>query len=447
MTASNRRAPSRRDSREGMVAGAMVRHALTEKADLAPRIDSAPAIGLAWLVRIRWAFAAADLLLAVAADRLGLPVSVVPIAATAIVTVITNVLLTSLARRRPAARGVLASVLVLDSILLTIALWASGDAMNPFSVLYLVHVALAALLLDGRATWLVAGTTCLGFGTLFFGSQHMHHAGMAEHLRGMLVAYAVAAAFVGYFVYRVARALERREREMLALRDWAARTEKLASLSALAAGAAHELGTPLATIAVVAKELEHAAARASVDPAGLAADARLVREEAERCRAIIAKMASSAGEAQGGPPRRAPVTEVIARVRASIGEPRSTELHVAAPPEGAFVFAPDDVLVQVLVNLVSNAFDASTKRGVRLASDVTGDRVAFRVEDDGGGIPEAVLNRIGEPFFSTKEGRGMGLGVFLARSFAERVGGSLAVESTQGVGSAFVLEVPGGARA
>ena len=428
--------------------GAMVRHALTEKADLAPRIDSAPAIGLAWLVRIRWAFAAADLLVALAADRLGLPVSVAPVVATAIVTVITNVLLTSFARRRPAARGVLASVLVLDSILLTIALWASGDAMNPFSVLYLVHVALAALLLDGRATWLVAGTTCLGFGTLFFGSQHMHHAGMADHLRGMLVAYSVAAAFVGYFVYRVARALERREREMIALRDWAARTEKLASLSALAAGAAHELGTPLATIAVVAKELEHAAARASVDPAGLLADARLVREEAERCRAIIAKMASSAGEAQGGPPRKAPVTDVIARVRASIGEPRSTELRVATPPDGAFVFAPDDVLVQVLVNLVSNAFDASTSGpSVRLASGVTGDRVAFRVEDDGGGIPEDVLNRIGEPFFSTKEGRGMGLGVFLARSFAERVGGSLAVESTQGVGSAFVLEVPGGTRA
>lgn len=425
----------------------MIRHALTGTADAAPRIDSAPTIGLAWLVRIRWAFAAADVVLAIAADWLALPVILAPVVAAAVATVLTNVGLRAVLRKgRPASRILLGSVLVLDGILLTVALRATGDAMNPFSVLYLVHVALAALLLDGRATWLVAGTTCAGFGVLFFGSQHMHHPGMAEHLRGMLVAYAVAAAFVGYFVYRVARALERREREMTELRDYAARAEKLASLSALAAGAAHELGTPLATIAVVAKELERAAARAQLDPAGLADDARLVREEAERCRAIIAKMASSSGEAQGSAPRETTVTDVIDRVRAAVGEPRATSLSVAAAPAGAFVFAPDEVLVQVLVNLVANAFDAST-RDVRLESGVRGDRVAFRVEDRGGGIPDDVLHRLGEPFISTKKGRGMGLGVFLARTFAERVGGSLAVESTRGVGSAFVLEVPGGLRA
>ena len=237
---------------------------------------------------------------------------------------------------------------------------------------------------------------------------------------------------------------------MIALREWAARTEKLASLSSLAAGAAHELGTPLATIAVVAKELERSAGRgegSAVDAAALTADARLVREEAERCRRIIAKMSSDAGEGQGSPPRPASLESVIEQVCASIGEPRASELRVAPSPKGAFVVAPNDALVQALANLVSNAFDACETvetRAVVLAATVRDERVSFRIEDSGQGVPADALGRLGEPFFSTKEGRGMGLGLFLARSLADRVGGKLEMESRPAGGSTFILEVPGG---
>jgi two-component system sensor histidine kinase RegB len=262
----------------------------------------------------------------------------------------------------------------------------------------------------------------------------------------MFAAYALAAGFVGYFVYRVARALERREREMRALGDWAARTEKIASLSTLAAGAAHELGTPLATIAVVAKELKRAAeGDGALDRAALSSDAQLIRDEAERCRRIIAKMASDAGATQGAPPRKTAVEEVIDRVRASLDKERSSELEVVAFQSGAFVIVPEEPLVQVLVNLVSNAFEASSGAArVVMGVEVVRDRVAFSVEDCGCGIANDVLGRLGEPFFTTKDGRGMGLGLFLARTFAERVGGALTVESHLGVGSTFVLEVPGG---
>jgi two-component system, sensor histidine kinase RegB len=194
----------------------MSRHALTGRADQPPHIDSAPTIGLAWLVRLRWAFVGAVVLAAGATWFLGTRVDPCVVGAAASATALTNVGLLRWSKRgRPASRLLLAAVLVLDGMLLTLALRASGGAMNPFSVLYLVLVALAALLLDGRATWTVAGTTCLGFGTLFIGtSAHAghHHAGHESfdlHLRGMLAAYALAAAFVGYFVYRVARALER----------------------------------------------------------------------------------------------------------------------------------------------------------------------------------------------------------------------------------------------
>lgn len=438
----------------------MNRHVLTGRPDQPPHIDSAPTIGLAWLVRLRWAFVVAEMFVAAGVSWfLGTSVDAQAVGAAASVTILTNLAMLWWAKRgRPTSRVILSAVLVLDGMLLTVALRASGGAMNPFSVLYLVHVALAALLLDGRATWIVAGTTCLGFGTLFLGTgadahaAHHHHPGHDSfdlHLRGMLAAYAVAAAFVGYFVYRVARALERREREMIALRDWAARTEKVASLSTLAAGAAHELGTPLATIAVVAKELERAASSPDghLDRDALSSDAQLVREEAERCRRIIAKMASDAGAAQGTAPRRVAIAEIVERVRASFDKERLSELEVVPTEPRAFVMVPDETLVQVLVNLVSNALDASAPGdgSHRVVMNVAsrGARVSFTIEDRGCGMSNDVLARLGEPFFSMKSGRGMGLGLFIARSFAERVGGTLSVESTIGRGSTFVLEVPG----
>ena len=431
----------------------MPRLVLTARARAAPPIDSTSSIGLAWLVRLRWAFAIAELLVGATAQLLGLPLAPLIVAAAASLTIATNALLARAVRRggASATSSLLAPALVLDGILLTVTLRASGGASNPFSVLYIVHVALAALLLDRRATLLVAGATCLGFGALFFGhashashARHASHEGFEAHLRGMLAAYALTAIFVGYFVHRIARELERREREMTELRDWAARTERLASLSTLAAGAAHELGTPLATIAVAAKELERAAAALKAEH--ILADARLVREEADRCRQIIAKMGTNGGEVQGGAPRRADVHDVVGRVRAALGETRGAALVVVALPERAFVVAPEDALVQSLVTLAANGFDALEGRAgtVSLGAEAAEDRVLFRVVDEGPGLTPEIARRLGEPFVSTKDGRGMGLGIFLARTFAERVGGDLAVESTPGSGCTFVLQVPGG---
>jgi two-component system sensor histidine kinase RegB len=430
----------------------MLRHVLTGRQDAAPYIDSAPAIGLAWLVRIRLGFAATLVVVAFGAQILDLNVDFgIPLAACA-ATLATDAALFLWSRRgRTPSSLLIAGVLLLDAALLTLALGAAGGALNPLSVLYLVHVALAALLLDQRAKWIVVIATCLGFGTLFWrvpmaGHHHEHHAAMAGHLRGMFAAYALAAGLVAYCVDRVARALERREREMIAMREWASRTEKLASLSALAAGAAHELGTPLGTIVVIARELERSSELAVVDGPRLAADAQLLREEAERCRGILAKMATHAGEGPAGPPRRTSASEIIERVLRSVGEPRASELKVEAPPPGAFVEAPDDALVQVLVNIVSNAFEASAEKSGKVVFGAAVDAkcIAFRIEDTGLGMAEDILRRLGEPFFSTKEGRGMGLGLFLARRFAEGAGGSLEVESRVGVGTRFSLAVPGG---
>jgi len=353
-------------------------------------------------------------------------------------------------------------------------LHASGGAANPFSVFYLVQVALAALLLDTNGTWLVAMVTSIGFGTLFAGfvvpgltavrPEHVHHDHMdmsnpssfSVHLQGMWAAYTLAALFVGYFITRLARALERQRRDLLALQEVAAKAEKLASLSTLAAGAAHELGTPLATIAVVAKELERASERAGgdvqLDPKSIADDARLLRAEAERCRTILAQMGAHAGENQGEAPRAVSASRIAADVLAALDEGRGKRVAIESSDAALTVMAPPRALVQVLLNVVRNGLDASDdvpapRRRVRLelAPSTAGAFVDFRVTDEGSGIPPELVVRLGEPFLTTKPpGRGLGLGLFLVRAFVERTGGRLDIASRVGEGTKVTLSVPAG---
>lgn len=410
-------------------------------------VATAPRIGLAWLVRLRWLAISGQLGivgLAVFVLRVSLPLPLV--AGLISVTALSNLLLMAWLRtRNPSARA-LFGVLVLDVLTLTGLLLTAGGASNPFSVFYLVHVALAALLLAPRPAWLVAALTSLSFGSLFVlpshavdpHAMHMHHGASTMHLQGMWLAYSLAAGFVVHFVSRVASALQAREHELFELQRSAVRHEKLASLSTLAAGAAHELGTPLATIALVAKELEHGLA-AGREGASFLPDARLIRQEVERCREILQQMAARAGEGAGEMPSKVSVrgleqglSDALRASGGGVEFERSGELTE--------LVAPQRLLVQVLANLVRNAFDAQAEVGktdaVRVVTRVESERAAFEIFDHGSGIAAHSGARVGEPFFTTKPaGRGLGLGVFLARAFAEKMGGDLTLEARPGGGT------------
>jgi len=417
-------------------------------------VATAPKIGLAWLVRLRWLAIAGQLAivaLAVLALRVTLPLPLVALLIS--ITALSNLALTAWLRRSDPSAHVLAGVLLLDVLTLTGLLLSAGGASNPFSVFYLVHVALAALLLAPRPAWFVAAFTSLAFGSLFVlpantidpHAMHMHHAASSLHLQGMWLAYSLAAGFVVHFVSRVASALQTREHELFELQRSAVRHEKLASLSTLAAGAAHELGTPLATIALVAKELEHALeARRSAEE--LIPDARLIRQEVERCREILQQMATRAGEGAGEMLSRVSVGGVERDLSEALGS-RAAQLAFEREGELSEIVAPKRLLVQVLANLVRNAFDAQAEAGkvepVRVVTRIDAERAAFEVFDSGAGIPANASGRVGEPFFTTKApGRGLGLGVFLARAFAEEMGGELTLAARPGGGTVARLIVP-----
>ncbi|HWZ88059.1 MAG TPA: histidine kinase dimerization/phospho-acceptor domain-containing protein, partial [Polyangiaceae bacterium] len=333
-------------------------------------VATAPKIGLAWLLRLRWLAIFGQLTitgLAVLVLGISLPLGLV--LALIGFTALSNFALTFWLRSGEPSSRALFAVLVLDILILTGLLLSAGGASNPFSVFYLVHVALSALLLPPRRAWLVTALTSLAFALLFVlpshvidpHAMHMLHGASSFHLQGMWLAYSLAAGFVVHFVSRVASSLQARERELFELQRSAARTEKLASLSTLAAGAAHELGTPLGTIALVAKELERGLAQGR-EPAELSEDARLIRQEVERCRDILQRMAANAGESAGEMPATVSISGLERSLSDTLG-PAGSQLAFERSGEPLDLVLPKRLLLQVLVNLVRNAFDAQAEAG------------------------------------------------------------------------------------
>jgi two-component system sensor histidine kinase RegB len=413
--------------------------------------ESRAEISLGWLIRLRWGAAvgqAVTLVVAIRVLHASLPVE--PLVALVIAVPASNLLLVmARAAVGPPPRALCGAVLTFDALQLTGLLHWAGGAANPFSILYLVYITLAAVVLGARWAWFLAAL-CVGcYGLLFAFQAPLEHVGhldsaMRLHLHGMWVAFCVAAALTAYFVVQMSTAIERRDAEMAAMQDRAARSERLASLATLAAGAAHELGTPLATIAVAARELERSL-RALPEPAvrPLIDDAALIRSELDRCRAILRRMAAEVGQTPGEAPAEFTASELLADVVAALPAPQKARVRTSAG-NVALLRAPRAALLQVVQNLLRNALDACVDR-VTVSVEAEGRGFVVLLHDDGPAMSPEVLERVGEPFFSTKgPGKGLGLGVFIARSLCEQMGGRLILGSIPGLGTTARVEIPAG---
>jgi two-component system sensor histidine kinase RegB len=341
-------------------------------------------------------------------------------------------------RGRRLPRVAAGAALLLDVVLLTGLLEITGGPFNPFIVIYGVQVALAACTLGPAWAWTAGAAAVAGFAWLVYhhvitSDVQSHHRlnDLPTHLFTMWTAFAASAELVGYFVSQASRALARRQRELEEVRARSARNERLAALTTLAAGAAHELATPLGTIAVASRELERAVSHleAVSDRRDLLEDARLIRVEVDRCCAILDQMSGRAGGAAADAVESIDVTSVAAAVTGRLTADQAVRLQVRIAQGVSPLALPPAGIVQVVTALVRNAFDAvAASQPVMLEIDERNGRVRFEVRDEGAGMPAAVLARAGEPFFSTKEpGRGMGLGLFLARVFASSERGTTAV--------------------
>ncbi|MBI2376704.1 MAG: HAMP domain-containing histidine kinase [Deltaproteobacteria bacterium] len=404
------------------------------------RPDRDHRLDLWWLSRLRWlAFAMQLTSTVVAGPVFRMEVPVAELLPVVFLGGASNVALHLWARRATrVAERALTGVLALDVGLLTILLSLTGGADNPFSFLYFVHVALASVLLGTLGTWMISVFTLVSFGTLFFVERTMGDTILARD-GGKWLAFALATLVVTYFADRVRRALAGREDELEAVRAEKARDEKLASLATLAAGAAHELATPLGTIAIAAKEIERAAVGAA-----LSDDARLIREEVARCRVILDQMAAKAGESTGEVHEIRPLEEILARALDGVPDRALVRVTFDEASRATRLRLPVKAFAQALRVLVTNARDASSPQSsIELRATRDNARLRLEVIDSGLGMSPDVLRRAGEPFFTTKEpGRGTGLGLFLARSVIERLGGRLELSSTAGKGTTAMISIP-----
>ena len=406
-------------------------------------------INYGWLIRLRWSMVAGQLVTILGVQfLLGMQLPLRPLLVIVGLEVVSNLAAAALGRRRTARQAWMAGVMACDVIMCTGLLFFTGGPSNPFSFLYLVQIALAAATLKGAWTWALTALALGCSAVLFLWHRPLpvsHELYMELHLRGMWVAFGVAASFIVYFLLRIRRALALREAELAASRRLAARQERLASLATLAAGAAHELSTPLGTIAVVMIELQRRASALGADAEAME-DLRLVRGQVDRCRAILERMSTDAGETIGESPVATPLGALIEGALADLPPAISVQRSLDAGAAAWCVRVPPRAFGQALRGLVKNAQEASPPGApVSVAVRADGGSVAVEVSDRGPGIPAAVLERIGEPFFTTKPtGKGMGLGVFLARATLERLGGNLRITSSP-AGTRALLVLPAGA--
>lgn len=398
---------------------------------------------LAWLARIRGVFLVGEIL-AVLVWTLVDPSAPWPWLALAIAGQgLFNIALsfseasTVLTATRGWERTVLAALL-LDVIAIAAMLALAGGPSSPFTVVLLVHVTVAAVVLRGWRLGLVVATAIAAYASLFVfdTDEHVHGEGFGTHLEQMFVAFAVTAVGIATAVGRLAVALERE-------RERADANARVMGMTTLAAGAAHELATPLATIKTVVGEIDRElAGREGLEH--VREDLALVRSEVARSRSILDQLSIAAGELRGEAPSRVSLGALAQTLDALDAAERSRVRFHAN--EGVEVALPVRAVGQALNALVRNALEASARVNdptVEVTAAVDARWVVVTVRDHGPGIPPDVLARLGEPFFTTKDpGRGMGLGIFLVRALAAHLGGELTLDSRPGQGTLATLRLP-----
>ncbi|RDE52025.1 MAG: sensor histidine kinase [Candidatus Accumulibacter meliphilus] len=433
-----------------------------EEQEQAPAFMSGSANPLARVLvlrRIEVLTQAVVLLLAVA--WLKIPLDVAPMMAVIALLAAVNLLTRwRLARGGAASEGEVFAHLAIDVAALGVLLYFAGGSANPFVSLFLLPPTLAAAMLPARYAWSMAAMTLAAYTFLIFwklplpppqgdlaqfdallaratggASEHaIHSSGFALHILGMWLNFVISVGVVAFFLTRMAAALKQRERELAVVREAVLRDEQILSLGTLAAGAAHQLGTPLATMAVVIRELELNHGSGDTE---LREDLLLLREQVDRCKQTISQILASSGQGREESLRSLALDAYLQHVLDDwqLIRPHarlSATLHGAQP---APLIAVDRTLEQALLNLLDNAADAADTNGasqevLRFTASWDIDRCRIEILDAGPGLDAEARQRQGEAFFTTKvdggeRAGGLGIGLFLSNATLERLGGKV----------------------
>jgi len=350
-----------------------------------------------------------------------------------------------------------------DVLQLGALLYLTGGIENPFSLMFLAPVVIAATTLNLGNTLLLAGLALASISVIALAHFPLPWAAN-DRLRlpplyqgGIWASLVIGIGFTSIYAWRIASEAARMQAGLAATQLALAREHRLASLGALATAAAHELGTPLGTIAVIARELERSMPASSPE----AEDARLLRAEAERCRGILTRLARPE-EGVLGAAERLPLGALLEDIA---GEYRGGEVEIALDLQRTGLEPkvwriPE--LLHGLGNLIANAADFA-RSAVAIRAEWNESELRLWVEDDGPGFEPEILERIGEPYVTSRPGsyalgntelgpsdafagqHGMGLGFFIAKTLIEQTGGSVKAHNREEGGAQIILRWARGA--
>ena len=324
-------------------------------------------------------------------------------------------------------------------------LYFAGGATNPFAWLFLIPLIIAATVLSAGATWLIAAFSILCYSFLMryylpLGEHdHLQHGdSFSQHVFGMWFGFVMSACLIAWFVAGMARSLRTRDQLLAQAREKALRDEQLVALGTLATGTAHELGTPLATMAVVTRELERAGL-----PEPTQRKLQILKDQIARCKVALSTLSASAGEvrAEGGGliPVQIFIDQLVARWRQQCPNTVLT-VEVSSGDSGATVVS-EQTLIQALINLLNNAADVSPELLILEASWPAEGHLVLDILDRGPGLHPQTAKQVDRPKTSEKE-FGMGLGLFLAHATIQRSGGDIRLTDRPGGGTRTHIRLP-----
>lgn len=326
--------------------------------------------------------------------------------------------------------------LLVDVFALSALLYFSGGSTNPFISLYLLPLTIAAAALPWAYTWVMAAITISCYTLLLFyyvPLPHDHEEHINEfnlHVSGMWLAFVLSTVLIAWFVVKMGISIRERDKDLALAREQALRNEQIIALGTLAAGAAHELGTPLATMAVVTGELQNDYAENSEFQTSI----RILRDQITHCKHTLTRLLADAGQARAEDGSGQAVDYFLRQVldKWQLMRPSVKFTYHGKGGQPAPQILNTQLLSQSILNLLNNAADASLKH-IEIEANWNDRELHLEILDYGEGLTGEAAQRAGEAFFTSKApGHGFGIGLFLANANIERFGGSVRLTNREG---------------
>ncbi len=335
--------------------------------------------------------------------------------------------------------------LMIDVIALSLLIYFTGGSINPFISLFILPIIFAAASLRPTYTFIITLIAIGSYTSLMFfhvplDDVHIHTGSAQIHLWGMWFGFILTASLVAYFVARISSTVRKQDRALAEAREEALRADRILALGTLAAGTAHELGTPLSTMAVITGEL----LKDYPNDEELTGELGLLKEQIQRCKTILSRMSSDAGQSQADAGNKIRVDSYIQEIINNWQQTRSDidiDIELKPSTETPEIII-DRTLTSAIINILNNAADASSKK-IRIVCSWNNANMNIEVIDDGHGIEEQHQPLLGKSIFSTKPpDQGLGIGLFLAETTLNRIGGKISLSNYKDGGAHAEISIP-----